>query len=203
MKVLITGFEPFDGEKINPAWEAVKLLPTQIGNAEIIKLEIPTVFKKSSDKLIENIKSLSPDVVICVGQAGGRYEFCLERVAINIDDGRIPDNSGYQPQEEPIDPNGPTAYFSTLPIKNIVKNLKKSMIPSVVSNTAGTYVCNHIMYSLLHYISQNNLKIKGGFIHVPYVPEQVLDKKNAPYMELNTIARALEITILITINDER
>ena len=203
MKVLITGFEPFDGEKINPAWEAVKLLPTQIGNAEIIKLEIPTVFKKSSDKLIENIKSLSPDVVICVGQAGGRYEFCLERVAINIDDGRIPDNSGYQPQEEPIDPNGPTAYFSTLPIKNIVKTLKKSMIPSVVSNTAGTYVCNHIMYSLLHYISQNNLKIKGGFIHVPYVPEQVLDKKNAPYMELNTIARALEITILITINDER
>ena len=201
MKVLVTGFEPFDKEKINPAWEAVKLLPEELNGCKIIKLELPTVFKKSSEKLIEKIQSVEPNVVICVGQAGGRYDFCLERVGINIDDGRIPDNAGYQPQDEPIAANGPVAYFSTLPIKEIVKNLKENLIPSIVSNTAGTYVCNHIMYSLLHYISQNNLDIKGGFIHVPYIPEQVLDKKNMPYMELSTIVKALEISIKTVIKN--
>ena len=195
MKVLITGFDPFGGEKINPAWEAVRALPDNIDGIEVVKLQIPTVFKKSAKKLFENIDSVKPDVVICVGQAGGRYEFSVERVAINIDDGRIPDNDGYQPVDSPVFEDGENAYFSTLPIKAIVEEVKKVGIPSAVSNTAGTYVCNHIMYSLLYYLNKNNLNIKGGFIHVPFIPEQVVEKKNTPYMELTRITKALEISI--------
>ena len=195
MKVLITGFDPFGGEKINPAWEAVKALPDNIDGIEVVKLQITTVFKKSAKKLFENIDSVKPDVVICVGQAGGRYEFSVERVAINIDDGRIPDNDGYQPVDSPVFEDGENAYFSTLPIKAIVEEVKKVGIPSAVSNTAGTYVCNHIMYSLLYYLNKNNLNIKGGFIHVPFIPEQVVEKKNTPYMELTRITKALEIAI--------
>lgn len=195
MKVLITGFDPFGGEKINPAWEAVKALPDNIDGIEVVKLQIPTVFKKSAKKLFENIDSVKPDVVICVGQAGGRYEFSVERVAINVDDGRIPDNDGYQPVDSPVFEDGENAYFSTLPIKAIVEEVKKVGIPSAVSNTAGTYVCNHIMYSLLYYLNKNNLNIKGGFIHVPFIPEQVVEKKNIPYMELTRITKALEISI--------
>ena len=168
MKVLITGFDPFGGEPINPAWEAVKRLPDNIDGVEIVKLQIPTVFKKSAKKLFENIDTVKPDVVICVGQAGGRYEFCVERVAINLDDGRIPDNEGYQPVDVKVFEDGENAYFSNLPIKAMVEEVKKAGIPAAVSNTAGTYVCNHIMYSLLYYINKNNLNIKGGFIPVSY-----------------------------------
>lgn len=195
MKVLITGFDPFGGEKINPAWEAVRALPDNIDGIEVVKLQIPTVFKKSAKKLFENIDSVKPDVVICVGQAGGRYEFSVERVAINVDDGRIPDNDGYQPVDSTVFEDGENAYFSTLPIKAIVEEVKKAGIPAAVSNTAGTYVCNHIMYSLLYYLNKNNLNIKGGFIHVPFIPEQVVEKKNTPYMELTRITKALEISI--------
>lgn len=196
MKVLITGFDPFGGEKVNPAWEAVRALPYNIDGIEVIKLQIPTVFKKSAKKLFENIDSVKPDVVICVGQAGGRYEFCVERVAINLDDGRIPDNEGYQPVDTPVFEDGDTAYFTSLPIKGMVEELKKASIPAAVSNTAGTYVCNHIMYSLLYYLNKNKLdNIRGGFIHVPYIPEQVIDKKNTPYMELSRITKALEVSI--------
>ncbi|MDO4589642.1 MAG: pyroglutamyl-peptidase I [Fusobacterium sp.] len=195
MKVLITGFDPFGGEKINPAWEAVRALPDKIEDIEVVKLQIPTVFKKSAKKLFENIDTVKPDVVICVGQAGGRYEFTVERVAINVDDGRIPDNDGYQPVDSPVFEDGENAYFSTLPIKAIVEEVKKAGIPSAVSNTAGTYVCNHIMYSLLYYLTKNNLDIRGGFVHVPFIPEQVLDKRNMPYMELSRITKALEVTI--------
>lgn len=195
MKVLITGFDPFGGEKVNPAWEAVRALPDKIEDIEVVKLQIPTVFKKSAKKLFENIDTVKPDVVICVGQAGGRYEFTVERVAINVDDGRIPDNDGYQPVDSPVFGDGENAYFSTLPIKAIVEEVKKAGIPSAVSNTAGTYVCNHIMYSLLYYLTKNNLDIRGGFVHVPFIPEQVLDKRNMPYMELSRITKALEVTI--------
>lgn len=125
MKVLITGFDPFGGEPINPAWEAVKRLPDNIDGVEIVKLQIPTVFKKSAKKLFENIDTVKPDVVICVGQAGGRYEFCVERVAINLDDGRIPDNEGYQPVDVKVFEDGENAYFSNLPIKAMVEEVKK------------------------------------------------------------------------------
>lgn len=196
MKLLITGFDPFGGEKINPAWEAVKKLPEKVENIEIIKLQIPTVFKKSAKILFEKIDEIKPDFVICVGQAGGRYDITVERVAINIDDGRIADNEGVQPIDEKIFIDGENAYFSTLPIKAMVKEIVEGDIPASVSNTAGTFVCNHIMYSLLYYIDKNNLQTKGGFIHVPYITSQVVNKKNTPYMELETITKALEKSII-------
>ena len=195
MKVLITGFDPFGGESINPAWEAVKAMENTIDGIEVIKLQIPTVFRKSAEKLFAGIDEHKPDVVICVGQAGGRYDMSVERVAINMDDGRIPDNEGYQPIDTPVYEDGENAYFATLPIKGIVEEIKSAKIPASVSNTAGTYVCNHIMYSLLYYISKNNLNIKGGFIHVPYITEQVVDKKSMPYMEVSTITKALESAV--------
>lgn len=195
MKVLITGFDPFGGESINPAWEAVKAMKDNIDGIEVIKLQIPTVFKKSAEKLFVGIEEHKPDAVICIGQAGGRYDMSVERVAINMDDGRIPDNEGYQPIDTPVYEDGENAYFATLPIKGIVEEIKLAKIPASVSNTAGTYVCNHIMYSLLYYISKNNLNIKGGFIHVPYITEQVVDKKNMPYMEVTTITKALECAV--------
>lgn len=192
MKVLITGFDPFGGESINPAWEAVKGIKENIGEIEVVKLQIPTVFKKSSEILFKEIEKVNPDVVICVGQAGGRYDISIERVGINMDDGRIADNEGNQPIDISIYEDGENAYFSTLPIKAMVEEIKLAKIPASVSNTAGTFVCNHIMYSLLYYINKNNLNIKGGFIHVPYIPQQVVEKKNMPYMEISTITKGLE-----------
>ncbi|ACN84886.1 pyroglutamyl-peptidase I [Brachyspira hyodysenteriae] len=195
MKALITGFEPFDKEEINPSWEAVSSLHNNIDDIEIIKLKLPTVFKKSYEKLFDSLENIKPDIVICVGQAGGRYEISLERVAVNIDDAGIKDNEGNQPIDEIIFNDGENAYFSRLPIKRIKEELNKISIPSAVSNTAGTFVCNHIMYSLLYYIKKNNLNIKGGFIHVPYITEQILDKPNTPYMTKDMIVKALEVII--------
>lgn len=200
MKVLITGFEPFNKENINPSWEAVRILPDEIDGHSVVKLQLPTVFNKSSKLLIENIKTHNPDIVISVGEAGNRTDITIERVAINIDDARIEDNEGNKPIDKPIVENGNGAYFSTLPIKDIVENIKKATIPASVSNTAGTYVCNHIMYSTLHYIKENKLNIKSGFIHVPYLPIQVLDKKNTAFMEQTTTSKALEIAIKTTLN---
>lgn len=195
MKVLITGFDPFGGETINPAWEAVNALPGEIDGIEVIKVQIPTVFKKSAQKLFETIDEVKPDAVICVGQAGGRFDFNVERIAINVDDARIPDNEGKQPIDEKIFEDGENAYFATLPIKAMVEEARKAGVPASVSNTAGTFVCNHIMYSLLYYISKNNLSIRGGFIHVPYIAQQVIGKKNTPFMETTTITKGLEASI--------
>lgn len=195
MKVLVTGFDPFGGEKINPAFEAVKKLSNNINGAEIVKLEVPTVFKKSVKVLHEAIEREKPDVVICVGQAGGRYDITIERVAINISDGRIADNEGYQPIDEPIFEDGETAYFATLPIKAMVKKIRESGIPASVSNSAGTYVCNHIMYGLLYIIHKEYPHIKGGFVHVPFLPEQVVDKGNTPSMSLENIITGLTLAI--------
>jgi len=196
MRVLITGFDPFGGEKINPAWEAVKLLPNKIEKIEIIKLQVPTVFRKSVEVLLEGIEKSKPDVVLCVGQAGGRFDLTIERVAINIDDARIKDNEENQPIDEPIYRDGENAYFTTLPIKAMVEKAKSFGVPASVSNTAGTFVCNHIIYSLLYHIEKEKVAKKGGFIHVPYIPEQVLTKKNAPFMSLDMIAKGIEGFIL-------
>lgn len=195
MKVLITGFDPFDDEAINSAWEAVNALPDVIDGIEVIKVQIPTVFKKSAKKLFETIEAVKPDAVICVGQAGGRFDFNVERIAINVDDARIPDNEGKQPIDVKIFEDGENAYFATLPIKAMVEEARKAGVPASVSNTAGTFVCNHIMYSLLYYISKNNLNIRGGFIHVPYIAQQVIGKKNMPFMEVTTITKGLEASI--------
>jgi pyroglutamyl-peptidase I len=150
MKILVTGFDPFGDDVINPAIEAVKRLPDTIDGAEIIKLEIPTVFYKSADVVKKAIEKEQPDYVLNIGQAGGRYELTPERVAINLDDARIADNEGQQPIDKEIKEDGDAAYFSQLPIKAMVDYMKKENIPASVSNTAGTFVCNHIMYK--HFI---------------------------------------------------
>lgn len=201
MKILITGFDPFGGESINPALEAVKKLPTTILDSEIIKIEIPTVFEKSLKKIEENIIKHNPDVVISVGQAGGRFGVTPERVAINIDDARIKDNEGNQPIDIKIFEDGENAYFSNLPIKAMVKEMTDNGIPASVSNTAGTFVCNHVMYGILYLIDKKYPNIKGGFIHVPYIPSQVVTKPNNPSMSIDDIAKGLELCIKAVIEN--
>ena len=193
-KLLLTAFTPFDGEKINPALEAVKLVKDKIGNLEIVKLEVPTVFGKSIDTVREAIERERPDFVLSIGQAGGRAEITPERVAINLNDARIPDNEGNQPIDEPIFPDGENAYFSTLPVKAMVEAIRKEGLPSSLSNSAGTYVCNHLMYGVLYYLDKRP-SIKAGFIHVPYIPEQTKNKKEMPALELSEIVRGLEAAI--------
>src|SRR5699024_10566618 len=192
MKILVTGFDPFGGEAVNPALEAVKLLPDTIAGAEIHTLEIPTVFHKSAEVVREAIKKIQPDVVLAVGQAGGRFAVTPERVAINIDDARIPDNEKNQPIDVPIHEDGESAYFTKLPVKAMVAAMKKAGVPAAVSNTAGTFVCNHIMYQVLYMIDKEFPDMLGGFVHVPYIPEQVTDKPNQPAMSLQDMAKALE-----------
>ena len=194
MKLLLTAFTPFDGEKINPALEAVKLVKDRIGNLLIVKLEVPTVFGKSIDTVREAIEREKPDFVLSIGQAGGRAEITPERVAINLDDARIPDNEGNQPIDEPIFPDGENAYFSTLPVKAMVEAIRKEGLPSSLSNSAGTYVCNHLMYGILYYLDKRP-GMKAGFIHVPYIPEQTKNKKEMPALELSEIVRGLEAAI--------
>ena len=194
MKILVTGFDPFEGEPTNPAIESVKRIDNEIEGAEIIKLEIPTVFQKSADVVEAKIREINPDVVLSVGQAGGRYGITVERVAINQDDARIEDNEGNQPIDTAIREDGAPAYFATLPIKAMVEEIKKETIPASVSNTAGTFVCNHIMYQDL-YLAEKYGNIKAGFIHVPYLTEQVVDKKDTASMSLEDIVRGLNAAI--------
>ena len=191
MKILVTGFDPFGGDKINPAIEAVKRLPAEINGAEIIKLEIPTVFNKSAEVVKKAIEKENPDYVLNVGQAGGRFGLTPERVAININDGRIPDNEGYQLLGEPIHEDGETAYFTQLPIKAEAKAIRDAGLPASVSNTAGTYVCNHIMYQVQYMRDKEFPNIKAGFIHIPFLPEQVVNRPNTPSMALGDIVKGL------------
>jgi len=191
MKILVTGFEPFGGEAVNPSWEAVRHLPDTVEGAEVVKLQIPTVFGRSAEVVREAMLAEDPDVVVCVGQAGGRFAVSPERVAINIDDGRIPDNEGNQPIDTPIRADGEPAYFSSLPVKAMVIAMKDVGVPAVVSNTAGTYVCNHIMYQVLYLIDHEFPGKRGGFVHVPYTPSQVVDKPGVPALGVSDMTRAL------------
>ena len=185
MKVLITGFDAFGRANTNPAWQAVQSLSSSIANAEIIKLQLPTVFGKANDILETALGEHTPDIVILVGVADNRSKIGLERVAINLDDARIQDNEGNQPIDESICAGGETAYFSTLPIKAITVALKEAGIPAHVSNSAGTFVCNHALYSLLHLAKKEYPTLRGGFIHIP----------NLSAMPLETVTRALEIAV--------
>lgn len=199
-KVLLTGFEPFGGEKINPALEIIKeLAAAKIEGVVLHTAQIPVVCKKSIIALEEKIDALSPDIVICVGQAGGRSEITIERVAINVDDYRIADNEGNKPIDVPVIEKAPAAYFSTLPLKSIVKGLRKAAIPASVSNTAGTFVCNHLFFGLMHKLSASPKKVRGGFIHIPFLPEQVIDKPNTASMSLSMMIKAIKIAIEISI----
>ena len=196
MKILMTGFDPFGNSTVNPAYEAVKRLPDQIKGNEIIKLEIPTVFYKEGRILEEAVRIHNPDVVICVGQAGGREAVTVEKVAINLIEAGIPDNEGNQPFDKKVCEDGPTAYFASVPVKAMVKNIEDHGIRAKVSYTAGTYVCNDVMYRLLYMIDKKYHKMQGGFIHVPYLPEQILDlPKGTPNMDADKIAKALEYAL--------
>lgn len=192
MKILITGFEPFGGESVNPAYEAVKLLPDMAGDIQIVKMEIPTVFGEAGKVVETGILRHQPDAVICVGQAGRRADIGVERVAINLVEASIPDNAGNQPMDVKVQEDGDTAYFATIPVKAMVKNIKDHGIPASISYTAGTYVCNSVMYDLLYLIDRKYPSIRGGFIHVPYATEQGVGKPvGTATMELSTISKAL------------
>ena len=195
MKILVTGFDPFGGEKVNPALEAVKSLPSVIHGAEIRWVEIPTVFYQSAEVLEAEIVRYQPDVVLCIGQAGGRASLTPERVAINQDDARIPDNQGNQPIDTPIRLDGEAAYFSTLPIKAMVQAIKEDGLPATVSNTAGTFVCNHLMYQALYLADKKFPNVRAGFMHIPYMTEQVINKPNTASMNLVDIVKGIEAAI--------
>lgn len=195
MKILVTGFDPFGGEKVNPALEAVKSLPSVIHGAEIRWVEIPTVFYQSAEVLEAEIVRYQPDVVLCIGQAGGRASLTPERVAINQDDARIPDNQRNQPIDTPIRLDGEAAYFSTLPIKAMVQAIKEVGLPATVSNTAGTFVCNHLMYQALYLADKKFSHMRAGFMHIPYMTEQVINKPNTASMNLADIVKGIEAAI--------
>lgn len=198
--ILLTGFEPFGGEQINPSWQAVSRLGghTLRDGSSVHVAQLPCAFGSSMALLEQLIARVQPEIVVCVGQAGGRSEISVERVAINIDDARIPDNAGAQPIDCAIAVDGPAAYFSTLPIKAIVQRLSEKGIPAAVSQSAGTYVCNHVFYGLMNALKRHPSVQRAGFVHIPYLPEQAVAQAGAPSMSLELMVRGLLILLETT-----
>ena len=192
-KLLITGFDPFGGETVNPSWEAVRLLPEEIGAFRLTKLQIPTVFGRAAETVLAAAEKLQPDVILCIGQAGGRSGVTPEVVAINLREARIPDNAGNRPSDVPVVKDAPAAYFSTAPVRAMVQAINDEGIPAALSYSAGTFVCNDVLYSLLHHYRGTQTKV--GFMHVPFLPEQA--KENAPAMALEQMAAALTAAISV------
>ena len=190
-RLLITGFDPFGGEQINPSWEAVKELPDLIGEYQLTKMQIPTVFGMAAEKILAIAAELNPDVIISVGQAGGRKAVTPEVIGINLREARIPDNTGNQPVNLPVVPDGPDAYFSTLPVREMVAAISSEDIPAALSYSAGAFVCNDVLYTLLHHFKGTHVRI--GFIHVPYLPQQAVNGQ--PAMSKEQILRALTLAI--------
>ena len=198
MKALVTGFEPFGGDAVNPSSLAVDRLKKKYGSLVVHTATLPCSFARSIRVLQAAIDKAKPDIVLCVGLAGGRSELCLERVGINVQDARIRDNDGKQPIDKPVVKDGPAAYFATLPIKACVAAMRKAGLPAAVSNTAGTFVCNHILYSLMDIAQDHPAAFRGGFLHIPYVPEQVARVGAAPSMALDDIVRGIEIILEVS-----
>ncbi len=196
MKILLTAFEPFGGDVVNPAQEAVAKVSDRIKDAQIVKLSVPVVFGKSVEVVRCAMEKEKPDVVLCIGQAGGRFGLTPERVAINIDDARIPDNEGNQPLDQPIFQDGAPAYFTSLPAKAMVAAIREAGIPSSLSYTAGTFVCNHLMYGVLYHIAKSFPDMRGGFMHVPFLHEQVMARPNTPSLSTEDIVRGIEAAIV-------
>ena len=190
-KLLITGFDPFGGESVNPSWEAVKLLPEAVGAYQLTKLQIPTVFGLAARTVLEAAEVLRPEVILCIGQAGGRSCITPEVVGINLREAKIADNAGAQPVNVPIVSGGPAAYFATVPVRKMVSAMEQACFPAALSYTAGTFVCNDVLYSLLHHYDGSPVRV--GFIHVPFLPEQA--KEGVPSMPLEQITQALEAAI--------
>ena len=189
--LLITGFDPFGGETVNPAWEAVSRLPDTIGDYRLTKLQIPTIFRTAAQTVLAAAQSDLPDVILCVGQAGGRAEVTPERIAINLMDAKNPDNAGNLPAEQPVLSGAPDGVFSTVPVRAMADAIVSAGLPGKVSNTAGTFVCNDTLYRLLHHYTDSQTRV--GFIHVPWLPQQA--KEGAPCMSLADILAALTAAI--------
>lgn len=187
--LLITGFDPFGGATVNPSWEAVKELPELVGDWELCKLEIPTVFGLAAETVLKKAEEIGAAAILCVGQAGGRSAVTPERIGINVRTARIPDNQGNAPQEQPVIPGGPDGLFATVDVAAMAKGIREAGLPGAVSNTAGTFVCNDVLYTLLHRYRGTDVKV--GFIHVPYLPEQ-----GEPSLPLEDTVKALTAAIL-------
>lgn len=200
-KVLITGFTPWGSEKENPSQMVVEAFDDSCCGVEVVKAILPVSFAKAGKMIVDLIEGVRPDVVICLGQAGGRNEPSVERIAVNLNDSNKADNDGDTPEDRVIVSDGASAYFSSLPIKDIVKNIKTSGLPATVSNTAGLFVCNHVFYSALHHVSVRGLATRVGFIHLPYLPQQVIEKKGKPYMSLDDMLIVLKVAIDTAINN--
>jgi pyroglutamyl-peptidase len=196
MKALVTGFEPFGGDRINPSFEVLRRLPHRLGTLDIATRPLPVVYGVALTALREAIAATAPDIVLCTGLAGGRAELSLERVAINLDDARIPDNGGNQPIDRPVVAGAPAAYFATLPMKAAVAALRESGVPAAVSNSAGTFLCNHVFYGLMHEAASGQ-RFRGGFLHVPYLPSQAARMPGAPSMALEQIVEGIEIILSV------
>ena len=189
--LLITGFDPFGGEAINPSWEAVKRLPEQIGAWRVEKLQIPTRFGRAAETVLAKADELCPQAILCIGQAGGRANVTPEVVAINLREAKIPDNAGFQPQNEPVVVGAREAYFATVPVREMVAAISECGLPAALSYSAGAYVCNDTLYTLLHRF--HGTEVRVGFIHVPFLPEQA--KENQPSLALESIVEALQAAI--------
>jgi pyroglutamyl-peptidase len=194
MKALLTGFEPFGGETVNPAQQAVEGLIARpgggAGDIEIATRILPVAFDRALPLLEAAIIDTAPAIVLCVGEAGGRAELSLERVAINLADARIPDNDGRQPIDRPVAAAGPAAYFANLPIKPAMAALRAAGLPAAVSHCAGTFVCNYVFYGLLHFAARHRPSLTCGFLHVPYLPEQAARHPGMPPLGMPSMALA-------------
>ena len=203
MKILLTAFEPFGGDTVNPAQEAVRLVPGEVAGARIVKIDVPVVVGKSIETVRRAMEQEKPDVVLCIGQAGGRIGLTPERVAINIDDARIPDNEGNQPIDRPIYPDGEAAYFSNLPVKAMVAAIREAGVPASLSNSAGTFVCNHLMYGVLYHIAKSYPGMRGGFMHVPFLHEQVMNRPNTASLSTRDIVIGIEAALKAIVENEK
>ncbi|HEY8682800.1 MAG TPA: pyroglutamyl-peptidase I [Rhodanobacter sp.] len=194
-RILLTGFDPFAGETINPSWEAVRCLHgRRISGHRVVAVQLPTEFAASLRVLKAAMREVAPALLLGVGQAGGRHQLSIERVAINLQDARIPDNAGAQPVDEAVIAGGPAAYFSTLPIKAMLAALHAQGLPAEISQSAGTYVCNHIAYAMLH-LTAKRRGVRAGFMHIPYLPAQAARRHGAASMAQADVVRGLEIAL--------
>ena len=202
MKILLTAFEPFGGDTVNPAQEAVRLVPDEVAGAEIVKIDVPVVIGRSTETVRAAMEKYQPDAVLCIGQDGGRIGLTPERVAINIDDARIPDNDGNQPIDQPIFEDGAPAYFATLPVKAMVAAIREAGVPASLSNSAGTYVCNHLMYGVLYHISKTWPNMRGGFMHVPFLHEQVMNRPGTASLSKTDIVTGIVAALKAIVENE-
>ena len=194
--VLLAGFEPFDSDTVNPSWEVARALDgSRVGGAQVHAIKLPCVFGRALTELERAMSRWQPQLIICAGLASGRADISIERIAINVDDARIPDNDGAQPVDVAVADTGPAAYFSTLPIKAILRGLRTAGLPGGLSNTAGTFVCNHVFYGLMHRLARHPDTARGGFVHLPCLPEQADHHPGAPTLPLVTQTQAMRLII--------